>query len=359
MANQIVVALPRVTDANGNPVSGAKAKFYQTGTTTPITVYTDDALAIPHAWPVVADSGGRFAQVFYGGAFQPKVIVTNASDVTLWQMDPAVMIDGTASAAENITFSPVVGNAAVNVQDAIENNTTGLAGKVPVTRTISAGLGLTGGGDLSANRTISLALLDDDTFSTATSDKAASAESTKAYVDSRRSRVLLATKTAASSATLDFTEFNNAAYRRYEFEFENVKPATDSVDFYIRTSTNAGSSYDAGATDYAWGSDGTSAGTATQGASAGDVAILMSTAVKIGNAAAEYGVSGLVDVSGAPSATVFTEFRWHVTYWNTAGAMVQLSGGGARLAASDVDAARFLFSAGNITSGTIRMYGVF
>ena len=171
-------------------------------------------------------------------------------------------------------------------------------------------------------------------------------------------RVLLATKTASASATLDFTEFNNATYRRYEFELENVKPATDGVDLYLRTSTNAGSAYDAGATNYAWGLDGTSAGSGTSGASTGDVAIIMTTVVKIGNAAAEYGVSGIVEITGAPSASVFTEMRGHWTYWNTAGAMVQVSGGGARLSAADVDAVRFLFSAGNITSGTIRMYGV-
>jgi len=171
-------------------------------------------------------------------------------------------------------------------------------------------------------------------------------------------RVLLATKTASASATLDFTEFNNAVYRRYEFELANVKPATDNVDFYLRTSTDAGSSYDAGASDYAWGSAGTSAASATTGASAGDTAMLMTTVVKIGNAAAEYGVSGLLNVTGAPSASVFTEMRGQWTYWNTSGAMVHLSGGGARLSAEDTDAIRFLFSSGNITSGTIRMYGV-
>ena len=171
-------------------------------------------------------------------------------------------------------------------------------------------------------------------------------------------RVLLASKTASSSATLDFTEFDNATYRRYEFELENVKPATDAVSFYFRTSTDGGSSYAAGAADYAHGQSGTSAASATTGASAGANAILLNTVVTIGNAATEYGVSGELVLTGAPSAAVFTELRGMVTYWNISGAMVQLELGGARLSAADVDAVRFLFSSGNITSGTIRMYGV-
>lgn len=185
MANQIIVAEPRVTDANGDPVSGALVYFYQTGTTTPITVYSDEALSVAHSQPVVADSGGLLAQVFYGGASSPKVVVKDSSGVTLWQRDPVPMIVGSASAAENMTFQPVAGNGASDVQTAIENNTTALAGKVPVTRTITAGSGLTGGGDLSANRSIALDLLDEDDMASDSATKAASQQSIKAYVDAQ------------------------------------------------------------------------------------------------------------------------------------------------------------------------------
>ena len=171
------------------------------------------------------------------------------------------------------------------------------------------------------------------------------------------SRVLLATKTASASASLVFTELNNATYSVYEIELTNVKPATDGVSLYMRTSTNAGSSYDSGAADYAWGLTGTSAGSATQGASTGDVAIAMNTVVTVGNGANEYGVSGRMTLRSAPAA-VYTTTDGHVTYWNTAGALVQVAVGGARLSAADVDAVQFLFSSGNIASGSIRLYGI-
>ena len=185
MANQLIFALPRVTDSNGDPASGALAYFYQTGTTSPVTVYTDTGLSVAHANPVVADSGGAFAQVFYGGATDVKVAVKTSAGVTLYQYDPCPMITGVSSDAEGISFSPITGNAATNVQDAIEINTLAIAGAIPETRSISAGTGLTGGGDLSANRTISLDLLDEDDMATDSATKAASQQSIKAYVDAR------------------------------------------------------------------------------------------------------------------------------------------------------------------------------
>lgn len=204
MANQIMVALPRFTDANGDPVSGARAYFYQSGTTTPITVYSDEALSVAHATPVVADAGGRFPQVFYGGAFQPKVVVKDAADVTLDQLDPAPMIVNITSAAENITFSPVVGNAATDVQAAIENNTTTLAGKVPTSRTIGAGTGLIGGGDLSGNRTLSIDEADAVALTAGTNGKFPDAQTIRADIDVSK-RPVLATMQTATGTAVDFT----------------------------------------------------------------------------------------------------------------------------------------------------------
>lgn len=204
MANQIIVAEPRATDANGNPVSGARAYPYQSGTTTPIAVYSDEALTILHATPIVADSGGFFPQIFYGGAFQPKVVVKDASDVTLWQRDPAPMIVSASSAAENISFSPIVNNAATNVQDAIEVNAAAAAAKVANTRTIGAGVGLTGGGDLSANRTLAIDEGDAAALTAGTDGKFPDAATIRADIDASV-QLTLATMQTASGTAVTFT----------------------------------------------------------------------------------------------------------------------------------------------------------
>lgn len=167
-------------------------------------------------------------------------------------------------------------------------------------------------------------------------------------------RVPLATKTAAVSPSLDFTEFNNSVYRRYEFELENVKPATDNVQLGMQVSTNAGSSYDAGAADYSWTYDGTG-NVATTAQSAGDTNMRIATA--IGNAANEDGVSGNIILINAGSLSDRSRILTQVGWENTATVSFRVNGGGRRLASQDTDAVRFLFSSGNI-SGTIRMFGI-
>lgn len=181
MANQIIFALPRVTDGNGAVAAGAKATFFRTGTTTPVTVYSDTGLTTAHPSPLLADAAGVFAQVYHSGATQIKVVVTDSADVALYQLDPAPESLLSGSAAESVTFSPITGNAATDVQDAIANNTTDIALLIPGTRTITAGAGLTGGGDLSANRTISLDLLDEDDFVTDSATQPPSQQSAGFY----------------------------------------------------------------------------------------------------------------------------------------------------------------------------------
>ena len=171
-------------------------------------------------------------------------------------------------------------------------------------------------------------------------------------------RKLLATKTASASATLDFTEFNNAVYRRYEFELENVKPATDGAQFQMLSSTNGGASYDNAAANYSYArtEKTLAAAESDAGGSAGTTG--MALAGNIGNAAGEQGVTGIVQIWGAGQVARMTA-RWELhTFDAAAGGINLVSGTGARLANQDTDAVRFLMDAGNITSGTIRMFGI-
>lgn len=170
-------------------------------------------------------------------------------------------------------------------------------------------------------------------------------------------RVLLASKTASASSSLDFTEFNNSVFRYYEFEFENVLPATDANTFIARVSTNGGSSYDSGASDYfTSGLVHNSTGAAYYGGTQG--AIRISEASDVGNAAGEYGFTGEAKLRFAGDTGSQTRLFFRGTYENPTSVTNHCSGMGKRIATQDTDAIRFLFSTGNITSGTIRMYGI-
>ncbi len=73
-------------DANGDPISGAKQFFYENGTTTLQAVYSDPDRTTPLTNPVVADSAGRFPQIFLNDKLY-SIKLTDASYVTVKTLD--------------------------------------------------------------------------------------------------------------------------------------------------------------------------------------------------------------------------------------------------------------------------------
>lgn len=165
----------------------------------------------------------------------------------------------------------------------------------------------------------------------------------------------IATADASSAATVDFTAFNAAKYDGYLFVLANVTPATDGASLYVRTSTDGGSSYDSGASDYTYAVHGfagpsstlADANTADAGRIAGSV----------GNAAGESGVSGSILVS-CPHLAKPTCITGTATWIAASGGCAVQVSSNIRASSADVDALRFLFSTGNVASGTITMYGL-
>lgn len=74
-------------DPSDAPYSGAKAYFFDVGTTTPQVVYTDAALSIPHDHPVEADANGVFPAVFFPDQSSHRLRITTSEDVTLHDVD--------------------------------------------------------------------------------------------------------------------------------------------------------------------------------------------------------------------------------------------------------------------------------
>ena len=156
----------------------------------------------------------------------------------------------------------------------------------------------------------------------------------------------ISSATASTSATLDFTSGIDSTYAAYAFIFSNIRPETDAVSFYMRTSTNGGSTFDSGASDYGWNTFSAS--------DSADSLIKISSTNAVSNAVGS-SVSGNLYLY-QPSVTYVT-CSFDIGYFQ--GTFYEKSDGtGRRLAATDVDAVRFYFSSDNITSGTIYMYGV-
>lgn len=123
MTNVVDLNVNRAVDASGNYLAGAKAYFYQSGTSTPVTVYTDAAATTPHATPVVADGSGVFPAIYAAGSVALKVNVTTSSGAAVpgYPRDPVVIFSDSSTGASSISFSPITGNGALNVQAAIAN----------------------------------------------------------------------------------------------------------------------------------------------------------------------------------------------------------------------------------------------
>jgi hypothetical protein len=109
MAAQLLIPPFRATDANGNPISGAKWKFYATGTLTPATVYSDEELSTSLGSVVTADAGGKFVAIYGDAAISYRAILTTSADIAVgYDFDPintdALTILASSSGAASVGF---------------------------------------------------------------------------------------------------------------------------------------------------------------------------------------------------------------------------------------------------------------
>ena len=82
--NQFVLPAQFITDDDGSPVSGAKLRFYEAGTTTTLTVYQDALYATEHDPDnITAGANGRLPPVFIRDETY-KVAVYDSEDVLLF-----------------------------------------------------------------------------------------------------------------------------------------------------------------------------------------------------------------------------------------------------------------------------------
>lgn len=73
-------------DDNGDPLSAGTINFYEKGTLTPKTTYSDEALTTANPDPVVLDAAGRQPDVFFDG--EARAILKNSSGTTIEDTDP-------------------------------------------------------------------------------------------------------------------------------------------------------------------------------------------------------------------------------------------------------------------------------
>jgi hypothetical protein len=181
----------------------------------------------------------------------------------------------------------------------------------------------------------------------------------KSIKEQGKGRVLIEEKIASSSASIEFTRGLDGSFPKYEIELFGVVPATTDSVLHLRTSSNGGSSYDAGASNYVSTNFVSSfTNTSLSGGALTVIEITNSTVGRrIENGSAQ-GLSGTIQVEGLANTTRVKRFVFNMAYRNTGGGIERVTGSGNREATSIVNAILFFFGSGNIASGTFRLYGV-
>jgi len=168
---------------------------------------------------------------------------------------------------------------------------------------------------------------------------------------------LIATVTASGASEVTFTGLSST-YDTFWISFQGVQPTNDAEIMYLRTSTDNGSTYDSGASDYAWSSSGTNdGGTIDPEGSSADTQISLAgdqSSEELGNSTNET-LSGNLTIYN-PLDTQWTKFNFNFTYLDLSGDSNSLTGGGARLSTADVDALRIFMATGTI-NGLFKLYG--
>jgi len=169
----------------------------------------------------------------------------------------------------------------------------------------------------------------------------------------------IATATASNSTSIDFTSGIDSTYEEYELHVIDLVPATDNTSLYLRTDSDAGASFDSGASDYGYASnrldsDASSSSHSTSGDSSATHILL---ANQVGSAAGE-SLSGVIRFFNPAGTAAKKIFDFNMSHLDSTNSIRVMHGAGVRLSTGDVDAVRLVMSSGNITSGEFKLYGI-
>jgi hypothetical protein len=172
----------------------------------------------------------------------------------------------------------------------------------------------------------------------------------------------ISSQTASNSASISFTSGLTSTYKAYKFVFVNIKPATDGATFQFNMSLDAGTNYNVTKTTTAFRAIHDEADASTQLAYRTDFDLAQSTAYQylieaVGNGADEC-ASGTLQLFNPSSTTYVKHFISNFNGYYSADYSFNYYIAGYGNTTSAINAIRFNFDSGNISTGTIYLYGI-
>ena len=111
MANRFFNPNEQFCDSTGAPYAGGSLAFYASGTSTPLSTYSDSALSVANTNPVVLDSAGRAGSIFLQNLAY-KVVLSDVNANVIWTYDPVYASDYSSRAKILTGFGSPNGNTA-------------------------------------------------------------------------------------------------------------------------------------------------------------------------------------------------------------------------------------------------------
>lgn len=165
----------------------------------------------------------------------------------------------------------------------------------------------------------------------------------------------------SSLASLDITSLLTSTYKRYLIRGLRVVPSAEAL-LLVRTSTNNGTSFDSGSSDYTYGLDSvTGVGSSAPDGSSGNGSIRMNStaashAITSTNSyATDIGASFDLEIID-PSASKYCSVIWSLSGSRTGSISVWTAGNGFRKSTTPVNAVQLLFSTGTLLSGAVEVF---
>ena len=167
---------------------------------------------------------------------------------------------------------------------------------------------------------------------------------------------LLQTLTASTSSTLSFTSGIDGTYQNYAVVFSGVKPSNDNSTLYMRWSVDGGSNYLSSAYLYATFNANTGNGSSSTGSASASQIVVHFPAV--GSDSNGENCMGTIKIAQPSDTSQKTLSSTLSSGFDNAGRNITCMGAGSNTTKSAINALQFFFSAGTISVGKFKLYGI-
>ena len=188
----------------------------------------------------------------------------------------------------------------------------------------------------------------DTTSSAAGTSKKIVASDMKTYMADYE---LIETAVASTDTSIDFVL--PSGYTSFKVIASGIQTTTGGTTLYFRTSSDGGSTFGSGASDYSYNHQRSGAGTTT-------IYDAITTFIELSRTSLSDGYcSTVIYILSATDSSVPTDIHYN-THWKTGGASTRqrTTGVGVRDANAIVDAIRLLPSSSTFAIGTFKLYGI-